>query len=146
MLRGGWGAFWALPAAAVNVLVNSSDACFRSVSCLLLGFLGLIFDLSRVLQNAGCRLFAFLLVLDQLVDLCGQIVLRLGLTALGGVVFGAAFGGVGFVVGVFTFWRFGFGFGRAFGVRAALPRELEPLPPCSILTGCRFFRDHLSRR
>ena len=51
---------------------------------LLLGFLSLIFDLGKVLQNAGCRLFAFLLILDQLVDLCGQIVLRLvGLTGLG---------------------------------------------------------------
>ena len=81
----------------------------------LFGFFNLIFHLSKVLQNSGCRLFAFLLILDQLVDLCDQIIRALGLAGLGGLwFFGAAFGGVGFVVGVFTFCA-GFGFGRAFG-------------------------------
>ena len=91
MLRGGWGAFWALPAAALNVLFNSSNLLSLLFLAPLLSFFSLIFDLGKVLQNAGCRLFAFLLILDQLVDPCSQIGLRLvGLTGLGGPWFFSA--------------------------------------------------------
>ena len=61
---------------------------FAPVPCASFGFFNLIFDLSKVLQNAGCRPFAFLFILDQLVDLCGQIILRLeGLSGLSGPLF-----------------------------------------------------------